>query len=476
VQAGDGRVTDQSAVAWCVDGADDRSVALAARLLERGVKVRSLDKPTVLDGAPVARGSVFVFKKDNALFVGDLAAAVRGAAGELGIGVRAIGSGMGPGDNPDLGGQHLVLLHQPRIAVLTNAPCSPYSVGEIWHEIDHRMGLRASYLNSEIVTGADLRRYNVLVIPDGGGEIAEKMIDAIRPWVQAGGTLVAIGGACAPLAKESAGLGSTRLLPDVLTKVDEFRSAVIRDWLGKTAVVDSSAVWSSSPPAALVYPWSVDGEKIEEDEAKRRDAWRELFMPQGAMLAARIDDRSWLTAGCGPVLPVIYGRAPVLVPSSGMHAPVMLGVIVPKSSEEAAAGGDAKSASSSGTATPTAATGGDANATTEKSNDPKVGAEKSDEAKGGDKGGDTKGAPKPGWSVAPPGHELRLRMSGLLWPEAADRVVHSAYVTREAVGAGQVILFADSPTFRGAAGGTARVFANAVVLGPGMGASQPIKP
>jgi hypothetical protein len=73
--------------------------------------------------------------------------------------------------------------------------------------------------------------------------------------------------------------------------------------------------------------------------------------------------------------------------------------------------------------------------------------------------------PAPGWTIAPPGFEMRLRMSGLLWPEAADRLANAAYVTRESVGAGQLILFASDPTFRGAALGTSRIFANAITLG-----------
>jgi hypothetical protein len=87
---------------------------------------------------------------------------------------------------------------------------------------------------------------------------------------------------------------------------------------------------------------------------------------------------------------------------------------------------------------------------------------------------DTK--PAPGWTIAPPGFEMRLRMSGLLWPEAADRLANAAYVTRESVSARQLILFASDPTFRGAALGTSRIFANAITLGPGMGASEAIKP
>jgi hypothetical protein len=82
----------------------------------------------------------------------------------------------------------------------------------------------------------------------------------------------------------------------------------------------------------------------------------------------------------------------------------------------------------------------------------------------------------PGWTIAPPEHELRLRMSGLLWPEAANRLANAAYMTRESIGSGQLVLFASEPNFRAAALGTIRIFSNAVVYGPGLGASHPIEP
>jgi hypothetical protein len=67
-----------------------------------------------------------------------------------------------------------------------------------------------------------------------------------------------------------------------------------------------------------------------------------------------------------------------------------------------------------------------------------------------------------------------VRLSGLLWPEAAERIGDSAWLTREGVGDGQVILFTSMPAFRGFHFGTARFFGNAVVLGPGLGASAPL--
>ncbi|HXI03512.1 MAG TPA: hypothetical protein VNI57_10085, partial [Candidatus Saccharimonadales bacterium] len=74
------------------------------------------------------------------------------------------------------------------------------------------------------------------------------------------------------------------------------------------------------------------------------------------------------------------------------------------------------------------------------------------------------------------GRELRLRMSGLLWPEAAERIANSAWVTREPRGEGQIILFATPPDVRGSTAGTARILANAMIYGPGLGASHPIVP
>lgn len=80
-----------------------------------------------------------------------------------------------------------------------------------------------------------------------------------------------------------------------------------------------------------------------------------------------------------------------------------------------------------------------------------------------------------GWAPVPGGQELQVRMSGLLWPEAAARISSSAWVTRQSVGRGQVILFAYPPTFRAAQLGAIRVMENALIYGPAMGASPAVE-
>ena len=67
-----------------------------------------------------------------------------------------------------------------------------------------------------------------------------------------------------------------------------------------------------------------------------------------------------------------------------------------------------------------------------------------------------------------------LRLSGLLWPEAKQRLSNTAYATVEPVGRGQIILFATDPTRRMWLPCMQRLFLNATLLGPGMGTSQPL--
>ena len=66
-----------------------------------------------------------------------------------------------------------------------------------------------------------------------------------------------------------------------------------------------------------------------------------------------------------------------------------------------------------------------------------------------------------------------LHLGGLLWPEAAGRMAHTAYATREAKGRGQVILFVNDPGFRGWTLGTRRLLINALLYGPGLGTRWP---
>ena len=164
------------------------------------------------------------------------------------------------------------------------------------------------------------------------------------------------------------------------------------------------------------YPWE-SADKISED-LKKRDKWQSIFMPSGAMVAGRTDQKHWLTFGAIDVLPVLYGNYPILMTSDNAQAAVRIGELIDDPSKESARAIN--------------------------------------------------------WSTIPAGKDINVRMSGLVWPEASQRIANSAYLTREKVGKGQVILFSGEPNYRGSALGTNRLWLNAVIYGAGLGSNSEI--
>ncbi len=413
----------ETVVAWIADGDDDASVALAARLMERGVGVRVADRAVELGGASFARGSVVVIPADNRTWDGDLGETVRRSAVELGLEAAGVTTGLGDGELPDIGGGHFERLQRPRIALLARDGTSSYDYGSIWHTLDHRLGVRHSQLDAGALRFADLRRYNVLVAPDRSfGSLPKEVRSAIRSWVEAGGTLIAIARSAAEIAAEENGISGVRRLRDVLGELDDYETAVLREAMASArALPAESQVWSHLVSAEPSRPWDglADVARAASEVLERRDAWDRMYMPRGAFVAARTDPEHWLTYGVGEELPVLVGGGTVLMAGHPVQTPVRFGVLEPSAGAEAR---------------------------------------------------------RIGWSVVPADFDLRLRMSGLLWPEATGRLANSAAVTRERVGSGQVILFANAPTFRASTLGTARLLLNAIVYGPGLGAGAPILP
>jgi len=81
----------------------------------------------------------------------------------------------------------------------------------------------------------------------------------------------------------------------------------------------------------------------------------------------------------------------------------------------------------------------------------------------------------PTWSPARFAPAKDLRLGGLLWPEAKERIANGAWATRESLGNGQVILFATQPNFRGYFRGSERLLLNAMFYGPGLGARTSVE-
>jgi len=412
------------AYAFALDGASTDIYRAIVRLLGDGRKVRVATKPFESGGRTFVPGTLLLRHNENDT---DLPEALRSLVGTLMVDVVPIGSALA-GHGPDLGGQRFALLTSPRVAIASQWPTAPTSFGATWQLLDDRLRLPVSPVNIQSLGRGDLRRYNVLIIPDVyssyslTGVLSDGVLSRIKSWVEAGGTLIAYGNSAEFLANKDRGLSQVRRKRDVLGQHKVYAEAVSRERAARHVTVDPAEVWrqgkpdtkakptvpgAGSPGAGETTKTATSGTKkagapTDDDARKRLDGWQRVFSPQGAMVRADLDATHWLTFGLcdvqakAPKLPVLLAGSTALMAKFPTRVPARF-----------AAADD-------------------------------------------------------------------LRVSGLLWPEARQRWSDTAYATVERVGRGQVILFVTDPFFRGFLEGSGRMLQNAVLLGPGLGASQPV--
>jgi len=427
-------VKKENSIAYMVDGANDASVGFAARLMEQGLQVRIVDKKSELDGQSFSRGSVVVYRYDNEFFTGDLDQIVESTAKDMSVSAIAIASGMGDQELPDIGGSHFRLLQQPKVALLSRGNISPYDFGAIWHSIDSNLAIRHSHLSMDTINFNDLRRYNTLVIPSLiFGKLEKPLLTTLNKWVEAGGTLIAIDRAINDLVDEKNKISQVRTLNKSFKEIANYDASLQREWLSQQSTYDEMKdLWSHNAASEVNYPWSKNPSKTSPAQLEKQDKWLGRFNPSGAMVAARSDQKHWLTFGTPAELPILVSNNPILMSDDKSEAVVRLGVYNKM----------------------------------DKSMWQKIVASFKEKPV----------TRKIGWSSQPDEYQLKLRMSGLLWPEASQRLANSAYLTRERKGNGQIILFASQPVFRGSTLATNRLFLNALVYGAGLGTNTAIKP
>ncbi|UCG51580.1 MAG: hypothetical protein JSW58_15560 [Candidatus Latescibacterota bacterium] len=399
-----GLVGESAQFGYVFDVTDDRSYSLLARLFQKNTKIWCAKKPFEVEGTKFPRGSFLIKRSGNPdLDESELDQLAR----DEGVVVHAVNTALAT-SGVDLGGDQFALLQVPRIGVVGGSGVGTTSFGAVWHLLDSRLRYPMSALDVAALGGADLRKYNVIVLPSAWGGprvynrvLGKDVVKRLKSWVESGGTLIALGAASAFLADSTVALSSVRQRRQVLEKLDDYDRALAYAKTAVTPEVDSLAVWEGpqgEPPAK-------EDEKDKKERSDKRtkptkealkeaDETARRLRPHGAILAVELDETHWLAFG---------ERSPV---------PVMVFT------------------------------------------DYAYLAKKNIQVAGRFAGVD------------------KIRISGLLWPEARSRWSDTAYATRERVGNGQVVLFAGVPGFRGYFHGSERLLLNAMFLGPGFGTNQ----
>ncbi|HEX8849309.1 MAG TPA: M14 family zinc carboxypeptidase [Gemmatimonadaceae bacterium] len=190
------------------------SARLAYQLLMEGYRVSSATHPVEADGRSWPRGTyiVRVARNDSTL-----PARIDALARESGVEVAGVNSAFSASAQYGIGSEIIAELKAPRIALVGGDGVSQTSYGAVWWSLERRYGIRFTPVAVRWLASGDLAAFNVIIIPDAyagalNGALGKEGADRLRAWMQAGGTLITMGGASEWAARESVNLTTSRLV------------------------------------------------------------------------------------------------------------------------------------------------------------------------------------------------------------------------------------------------------------------------
>ncbi len=398
-----GSYPGRASSAYIIPYATDSAGAMAARLLQQGFRVAVTTKTLNAAGRNWPRGTFVVRVTRNPetihRTIADLAV-------EMGVNITAVNTGFTEEGDTGVGGESVVSLHAPKIAVIADDAVDQTSFGSIWWTLD-RYGVKFTPMTANSIKNGGLKDYNVLIMPDGSpsryfAAFGSGGISSLKGWISDGGTLVTCRGASVFAALKDVGLTSSKL---VGSEADEDK--------GKTP--EEIAAKPSPSPTASPSVRRADNKKQPKEQNPN---------PSSEELT---DDRS---DGAAPGLPPIASpssdanKVPVAMPGAIMRGTVDRTTYLTYGLEQ----DDLPVLLASGYFFRYSKEGSNA-------------------------------------VVFDAGRKRSLWLSGFIWPGNTERLLAgTSYIIDEPNGSGHVILFAEEQFFRGIFRTTTRPFFNSLLF------------
>jgi hypothetical protein len=399
----------------------DPGLYATTRLLQAGVKMRVARDAFSVHQRDYPAGTFLIRQDDQAQ---DIQPLLNQEQQQHAVQFTAVDTALAA-QGPDLGDERFQLLQASKVGLLTGPGFDVHNSGAIWHLFDQRLTMPLTLLNFTELPQLDLNKYDVLILGDVSEDSVTAQLftkDYLQPlldWVRSGGTLVSLRNATQQLTQK--GITATQSRGEVLEKYPPVmlgRTAEEFVTLNFSRAAGAAAAAKSSLPAAQRYVPPVLGEAAQL--FLRADAGPIYQLPTQSPSLEEWSEKAagheGLKARAGELLRKYLPRGAYLkVQLKPQHwLAFEVGEKIPALFREA----DALIA------------------------DGEVEA------------------------VGRYDNVKDLAIAGLIWPEAVGYIADTAYVVRESLGQGQIILFANDPVFRGYSLGTERLFLNAVILGP----------
>lgn len=279
-----------ASVSYIVPWGEASAVRFLSEALQEGLNVKSNDKAFTNLANEYPAGSLILDVVDNPENHFEI---ISGIAEETGADVVAVNDSWVT-DGPSFGSGNVVRFNKPRVAMAWDVPTNAYSAGNTKFVIERQFGYPVTPIRVDNLRNADLRRYQVLILPlmGGGGyeaALGESGINNLRSWVRQGGVLIALGNA-------------TRFLADPDVELLSIRR--------ERAVVEVEAP-EEEEEATVEGSYLTNNEEYEERVVALENSPDAVA---GVLVRADVHPEHWLSAGVAPVLNVLVRGTDIFTP------------------------------------------------------------------------------------------------------------------------------------------------------------------
>lgn len=208
-----GGVSGRASISYIIPYETDSTAAMIMRLLQNDYKIAVATRQLNAAGRNWKPGTFVVRVSRNPDTIHDTLARF---SREMGVNVTAVNSGYADEGDTGVGGESVISLKKPKIAIAADEGVTQESYGSIWWTFD-KHGVKFTPMTIASIRGGGLKDYNVLILPDGSaGRYASSFgaggITALKAFASGGGTIVTISGASVFAALKDTNLTSSRLV------------------------------------------------------------------------------------------------------------------------------------------------------------------------------------------------------------------------------------------------------------------------
>ena len=179
--------------AWLFEWSDTYAPKALYMIQSAGLTARVATGPftaVMTDGnkRDFSYGTIMIHQGENARPAGEIREILKKAAGECGITIHGVSTGLTP-SGIDLGSGGFTVLTKPSVMLVVEDGTPADDAGEIWHLLDVRYSMPVTLITPSRLSSAGLSKYNVIIFA-GNPSLSSYATDRLREWNRSGGTLI----------------------------------------------------------------------------------------------------------------------------------------------------------------------------------------------------------------------------------------------------------------------------------------------